>query len=1206
MSETALAEVLDLLAVEPAMRDWVAAARARQEVLGLVAPEGAVPFAGALAAHPDHGQRPLLVVTATVRKAEDLAAELSALMPDHAVGLFPAWETLPHERLSPSADVVGQRVEVLRRLAHPVGDGPHGRLQVVVAPARAVLQPIAADLGDAAPVVINTGDQWELSRLVAALAGIGYARVDLVERRGQFAVRGGIVDVFPPTAAHPVRLEFFGDEVEQLRSFAVADQRSLEVVEQLWAPVCRELLFTDEVRQRAREQVARFPQLADLLDAVAEGVAVEGVEAVAPLVGTGMVSLPELLPAQAAVVLVQPELVAERAEELVATAAEFLAAGWDVAAGGGQVPVELAESGFLTLDDLEAKTRGRGQGWWQVGPFGHDAGSALNMDAAPANQYRGDLAAAAGELRRQLDTGSTVVLTAGGPGPAQRLAEALTDHGLPVKWVQAASADGAAGGSGSAGTLDTAGDLDSSWANASGAESEPTGVRITTAPLGSGFTAAAAAVAVLTESDIFGAPSEPSASRKMPSRRKRAVDPLTLSAGDYVVHEQHGVGRYVEMVERSVGGATREYLVIEYAPSKRGQPADRLFVPTDQLDQVTRYVGGEAPSVHRLGGGDWQQAKGRARRAVRQIVDGLVKLYAARQQTTGRAFGPDTPWQRELENAFPYTETPDQLACIDEVKADMVRSVPMDRVVCGDVGFGKTEIALRAAFKAVADGAQVVVLVPTTLLARQHLQTFRERFAAFPVRVEGLSRFTTDAEAKEVLAGLADGSVDVVVATHRVLSAKAKFKDLGLVIIDEEQRFGVEHKEHLKALRTNVDVLAMSATPIPRTLEMAVTGIREMSTIATPPEDRLPVLTFVGAYNDEQIAAAIRRELSRDGQVFFVHNRVASINKVAARIRELVPEARVAVAHGKMSETSLEKVMVDFWERRFDVLVSTTIVESGLDIPNANTLIVDRAETFGLSQLHQIRGRVGRGRERAYAYFFYDPAKPLSETAYERLATIAGHTDLGSGMAVAMKDLEIRGAGNLLGDEQSGHIADVGFDLYVRMVGEALAEYKGQTAAERAPARVELPLDAHIPHSYIPDERLRLEAYRRLAETADEAGIAEVMAEMTDRYGRPPEQVQALAAAAGLRHRLEALGITEVVASGSRVRIEGMALPESLQLRLQRLYPGCVLKPASRTVILPQPKTAGVGGKPVTGQSLVAWMEEFAAAAGGLSAPAAR
>ena len=499
--------------------------------------------------------------------------------------------------------------------------------------------------------------------------------------------------------------------------------------------------------------------------------------------------------------------------------------------------------------------------------------------------------------------------------------------------------------------------------------------------------------------------------RRMPSRRRNQVDPLALRPGDYVVHEQHGVGRFVEMVQRTVGGATREYLVIEYAASKRGQPPDRLYVPTDQLDQVTKYVGGEAPTVNRLGGSDWHKTKARARRYVKQIAADLIRLYSARMATTGHAFGPDTPWQRELEESFPYVETPDQASSIDEVKADMERPIPMDRLICGDVGYGKTEIAVRAAFKAVQDGKQVAVLVPTTLLVTQHHQTFADRYAPFPVKVEALSRFQTDTEAQHVTTGLAEGSVDVVIGTHRLLGDQVRFKDLGLVVVDEEQRFGVEHKERLKGMRTAVDVLSMSATPIPRTLEMAVTGIREMSTLATPPEERHPVLTYVGGYDERQITAAIRRELLREGQVFYVHNRVSTIERAAARLRDLVPEARIATAHGQISENRLEQVVLDFWEKRYDVLVCTTIVETGLDISNANTLVVERADLLGLAQLHQLRGRVGRGRERAYAYFLYPPDKPLTETALDRLQTIASHSDLGAGMQVAMKDLEIRGAG---------------------------------------------------------------------------------------------------------------------------------------------------------------------------------------------------
>jgi transcription-repair coupling factor (superfamily II helicase) len=563
----------------------------------------------------------------------------------------------------------------------------------------------------------------------------------------------------------------------------------------------------------------------------------------------------------------------------------------------------------------------------------------------------------------------------------------------------------------------------------------------------------------------------------------------------------------------------------------------------------------------------------------------------------GHAFGPDNPWQRELEDAFPFRETPDQLSAIDEVKRDMERAVPMDRVICGDVGYGKTEIAVRAAFKAVQDGKQVAVLVPTTLLVQQHFQTFSERYAAFPVIVKAMSRFNTATEQKATLAGLADGTVDVVIGTHRLLSNETKFKDLGLVVVDEEQRFGVEHKEHLKKMRTAVDVLTMSATPIPRTLEMSITGIRELSTIDTPPEERHPVLTSVSPYDQRQVAAAIRRELLREGQVFYIHNRVESIDRAAARLRELVPEARIATAHGQLSEDVLEKVMVSFWERSFDVLVCTTIVESGLDISNANTLIVERADNFGLSQLHQLRGRVGRGRERAYAYFLYPPDRPLTETAHDRLATIALNTDLGAGMAVAMKDLEIRGAGNLLGGEQSGHIAAVGFDLYVRMVGEAVADFKGSAPEELPEVKVELPVDASLPHDYVGAERLRLDAYRRLAAAASDADLAEVRAELVDRFGPLPEVVENLFAVAALRVLARGYGLSEITLAGKQVRFAPLELRESQTLRLQRLYKGALTKPAARTVLVPVPTQTGrIGSPALRDRPLLAWAADLLSA----------
>ncbi|GAA2737147.1 transcription-repair coupling factor [Pedococcus aerophilus] len=1171
-----LAPLLDALATDPGVGRALAAARAGELAVDVSAPTGA--RAALVASMAREAGRPLLAITATTREAEDLVAALGCFLDPDRVADFPAWETLPHERLSPRSDTVGKRLAVLRRLRHPdPDDATYGPLDVVVAPVRAVLQPVSKGLGELRPVALRAGDEAPLERVVEDLAAAAYTRTDLVERRGEFAVRGGILDVFPPTEDHPVRVEYWGDTVEEIRWFKVADQRSLEVAEHgLWAPPCREVLLTEAVRERAAALLEQLPGAADLLGKLAEGIAVEGMESLAPALVDGMESVLDTLREGTAVVVCDPERVRTRAHDLVATSQEFLDAGWANAAAGNAVPIDLqgvlGTASFWSLADLRAHAAQARMPWWDLGPFvadeelADDDATVVNTGLEEAPRYRGSTPEAVTDLRKWVGDGWRVIVVTEGSGLARRVAEVLAGESVPAR-------------------------LDADLADLT-----PGIVHLATGSVGSGFVAPGGQLVLLTETDLTGTPGQGGSTkdmRKMPSRRRNQVDPLQLKPGDFVVHEQHGVGKFVEMVQRTVGGATREYLVLEYAPSKRGQPGDRLYVPTDQLDQVTRYVGGEQPTLSKMGGSDWKQTKSKARRYVKQIAAELIQLYSARMATSGHAFAPDTPWQRELEDAFAYIETPDQLSSIDEVKADMERTVPMDRLICGDVGYGKTEIAVRAAFKAIQDGKQVAVLVPTTLLVQQHFQTFSERYAQFPVTVKALSRFQSDKEAKETIAGLADGSVDLVIGTHRLLSKEIRYKDLGLVVIDEEQRFGVEHKEQLKALRTAVDILAMSATPIPRTLEMAVTGIREMSTLATPPEERHPVLTYVGAYEEKQIVAAIRRELLREGQVFLVHNKVSSIERAAGRIRELVPEARVATAHGKMGEHKLEQVVLDFWDKKFDVLVCTTIVETGLDISNANTLIVERADVLGLSQLHQLRGRVGRGRERAYCYFLYPPEKPMTETAHDRLQTMASHTDLGSGIQIAMKDLEIRGAGNLLGGEQSGHIAGVGFDLYVRLVGEAVAEFRGDGETAPTEIKIELPVDAHLPHDYVPGERLRLEAYKKLASVVDEAQLGEIEAELVDRYGALPEPVRNLMEVARLRTVARAAGVADISVQGNYVRFGPVDLPESAQLRLQRLYPKSLVKESVHTILVPKPTTARVAGKPLRDTAVLQWASDL-------------
>ena len=1128
----------------------------------LVTPPPSFPFLIAQIAQ----SRPVLVVSGSSRGAEDIASELRDL--HDRVLEFPAWETLPHERLSPRSDTVARRIQTLNELAHS-GSALN---PIVITPVRGVIHRIIADLAKQPLLAIEQGQEISLSDLIRQLTDLAYVRTDLVEKRGEFAVRGGIIDLFLPLTKHPIRIDFFGDEIEELNYFEVSGQRTSEpVIGKLEIFPCRELLLTEDIQVKANDLISKFPAAAEMLDRMAAGIATEGMESLIPLLIEEQETLLDRMPANTEIIFLDEERIRSRAADLLSTNDEFLAASWSNAAVGAVAPVHTGVSTYLAWDELAEKIISLGLNRRSLNSFGSDLSENTDFLAISAiDPLRGDMDQLLAVLGEAVLNNFKVIFTANGHGMVERYAGIFRGADLPVYVVDQLQAKPTAGL-----------------------------IHITTTPITYGFSYPSAQILFITEHDLTGSKSRVKDSDRLPSKRKQSVDPLELKAGDFVVHEQHGIGRYVEMIQRETAGVVREYLIIEYASAKRGQPGDRIFVPTDSLEQVSKYIGGESPTVHRIGSGEWQKAKGRARKAVRQIAGELIRLYAARTSAPGFAFSPDTPWQRELEDAFSYIETLDQLATIDEVKRDMERPFPMDRIICGDVGYGKTEIAIRAAFKAVQDGKQVAVLVPTTLLVQQHYKTFTERYSGFPIKVAGMSRFNTAKESKEITLGLGEGAIDVVIGTHRILSNDVIFKDLGLVIVDEEQRFGVEQKESLKKLRTTVDVLSMSATPIPRTLEMAVTGIREMSTITTPPEERHPILTYVGASEDAQIAAAIHRELLRDGQIFYIHNRVESIDRTASRLQELVPEARIRVAHGQMSESMLEDVILGFWNRDFDVLVCTTIVESGLDIANANTLIVERADMFGLSQLHQLRGRVGRGRERAYAYFLYPADQPLSEIAIDRLKTIASNTDLGAGMRVALKDLEIRGAGNLLGGEQSGHIADVGFDLYMRMVGEAVQDYKTgfiETEEPNHECKIEIPINAHLPEEYVPGERLRLDIYRRLADVQSDADVDSIAAELIDRFGELPETALALLGVAKLRALAKGQKLREVVISGKFLRLSPLTLAESRQLRLARVYPGSIYKSAASTVLVALPKAAAWNpseSTPVMGDtSTLAWVSE--------------
>jgi transcription-repair coupling factor (superfamily II helicase) len=1123
-------------ALRALLRDEPGLTRALAEpdsVLGI--PEVARPISIAAIAHLS-ARRPLLVACPTGTMAAQLVDDLEQFLGDD-VALFPAWETLPFERVSPTVETMGRRCEVLWRIRDPDRSPA-----VIVGGARALLQRLVPDADRFEPIVVERGASIDLDALAERLVGFGYRPEPLAEHRGEFARRGAIVDVYPSTGDHPLRIDLWGDEVDRLTAFSVADQRSTHDLERVEIFPARELRIDDDLRARATELVATEPWAREHWERIAEGIAFDGMESWLPWLVHDDRLVTELIGSDAKVVLIEPRRLRDRAGELLAEEddlARTLASTWarDPSRAFPRLHVEpdrllarnsaAGDHGVWSIDSTTASTTGRS--------------GAASSDDQPVTvttsgwpPILGSGAEIIDRIRNLLSEGYRVVVCADGEGSSGRIAQLLADAGLDLSRTDRPDDLVRPGG----------------W--------------ITTAPISRGCILPAARLAIVAESDLTG---RRRAHRAARARQRISADSFDdLQPGNYVVHHQHGVGRYEAMVTRSIGGVERDYLLIAY----RGD--DRLYIPSDQLASLRRYSGGEAPSLNRLGGADFAATRNRVRSAIREIAQELVLLYQQRVNADGFAFGRDTPWQAEMESSFGYVETPDQQRAIDDVKADMERSTPMDRLLCGDVGFGKTEVAIRAAFKAIQDGKQVAVLAPTTLLANQHGTTFADRFTGYPIRTEVLSRFLTPAQARKVVEELASGEVDCVIGTHRLLGDDVRFRDLGLLIVDEEQRFGVHHKEAMKRLKTAVDVLTLSATPIPRTLEMSLVGIRDLSLLQTPPADRQPILTYVGEYDERVAVEAIRRELLREGQVFWVHNRVRSIEHAAARLRELVPEARIAVAHGQLDEGSLEQVVLDFWEGRHDVLVCTTIIESGIDMPAVNTLVVERADLLGLGQLHQLRGRVGRSGSRAYAYLFHPTDRPMSEEAYERLRTIGESTELGSGFRIAMRDLEIRGAGNLLGPAQSGHIAAVGYDLYCQMVTEVVAEMKGEALPAPVEIRIDVPTDAHLPSDYIDSTDLRLEAYRRLSNVSTAAEIEDLRTEWLDRYGPLPAPAESLLKIAVLRTECLRLGIGEVHVTGTdRVRISPLHLKVSETLRLARLARESKYKQDQAQLILPLP-----------------------------------
>ncbi len=1121
--------------------DWAAQGERALQLEGLTA--SAKPLL--LAALFRQMQRTLFVITYTQEQAERIADDLSHYgIPKDKIAYLPPSDSLIYEEGPPDYSVIGERLSVLHDLAS-------GKAVIAIAPINAALRrtmPRESLLRSYASVKV--GDLMDIDKFAALLAAMGYEHTDVVDRHGEFAKRGGLVDVYASNEQDPLRIELFGDEVESIRHFDAASQRSIDKIPQAEILPAREVLLDSENCARAAERIRREleSQAKNLEDQgdheaaqrlrenveddilrIESGAYFDEIEFYLPYLHPDECSAFDYLPSDTILVLDEPMQIKshweQHEEQIVETLINRAGRGAILASQERQhVPLEPTIKRALTRHQTLIFTLlPRQIGWAKPD-------RALQISSAPTDSFAGHVEAAVGQVRTWAENGLKVIIAT---AQDARMIEILQEHGTGAARLE---------------------DEESGLLFADSGQVQPSQrIFVARAPIRSGYRLDDIGIVVLTDSEIFGAP-------RMARIRKRSHEAIPISSvldlkeGDWVVHVNHGIGYYRGIHKMKTQGVEREYLLLEYAHG------DKLYVPTDQIDRVQKYIGGEGtpPVIHRLGGSEWARTTKRVSKAVEELAKELVELYAWRQALEGHAFSPDTPWQQELESSFPYEETPDQLQAIRDVKRDLESPRAMDRLICGDVGYGKTEVAIRAAFKVVCDGRQVAVLCPTTVLAQQHFNTFSERLAAFPIKIEMLSRFRSRSEQKEVIEGLKYGTVDIVIGTHRLLSKDVQFKDLGLLVIDEEQRFGVRHKEKLKMLKKTVDTLTMTATPIPRTLHMSLSGIRDMSVINDPPEGRMPIKTFVKEADSETIRQAIVREIDRGGQVFFVHNRVENIEQVADQVQKLVPYARVDIAHGQMPEAQLEKVMMDFYEHRFDVLVCTTIIESGLDIPNANTIIINEADKLGLAQLYQLRGRVGRSDRQAYAYLLYKPDKVISEVAEKRLDAIREFTELGSGFRIALRDLEIRGAGNLLGPEQSGQMAAVGFDLYCQLLARAVAEVKGEEVEEVELPPVDLPVDAYIPQDYMPNEAHRILFYKKLAAVKSVDELQSVQDEMEDRYGDPPRAVWSMLAIIRLRIRCHQLGIESISPFKNQIRINfgpGVRLDLDIRKELSKQYP---------------------------------------------------